>query len=252
MLLCDEPHRLPMQSSDDIPFILPKNFGESVFDGHALMLISHLYTNSRSTWGKPPPGCSDQTVAPENTCSDFKSNNTNGGLEETGAQWKGEDGLNINSDTNISEVEPDTRTFSSESDHLSVEDLCDERFDVSYDPTQSEKWLATSHCFSSPPSKVSSTSSLDVSFHAHVLPGRGRRTNAVLPIICIADRVNIVPLIASVAYQRRVWGIEDPVVGVILAKDGFSAQVVLGWTDPPGLCSDPESPDDDTFDILVS
>ncbi|KAK0445763.1 hypothetical protein EV421DRAFT_1734417 [Armillaria borealis] len=188
-------------------------------------------SNSRSTRGKLPPGCSDQTVVPENTCSDHKSS---GDPEETGVHWECEDGPNANNDTNVSEVETDTRTFSFASDPLLVEDLCDEKFDVSYDPTQSEKWLAASHCFSSPPSKASSTSSLDVPFHAHVLP----------------DRENIVPLVASVAYQRRVWGIEDPVVGVILTKDGFSAQVVLGWTDPPDLCSDSESPDDDTFDDL--
>ncbi|KAK0187659.1 hypothetical protein F5146DRAFT_1060011 [Armillaria mellea] len=233
-----------VEISDDTPFILPKTFGQSVFDGHALMLVSHLYRNSRPTRGKHPPGCSDQTVAPDNACSDYRSGNE--GPEETRAQWKGEDGLNTSSDAHVSEAEPDTRTFSSESDPLlvPVEDLCDERYDVSYDPPHSMKWLATSHCPSSPPSEVSSTISLDVSFHAHVLPGRGRRTDAVLPIICIADRENIVPLIASVAYQRRVWGIEDPVVGVILAKDGFTAQVVFGWTDPSDLYSDSDSPGD--------
>ncbi|KAK0209720.1 hypothetical protein IW262DRAFT_1416027 [Armillaria fumosa] len=237
---------------DDIPFILPKNFGKSVLDGHALMLISHLYTNSRSTGGKPVPGCSDQTVAPKNNGFDYQSNNSSGDPEDIGVQWGGEDIVNTDRDTGVSEVEPDTQTFSSASDHLPmlVEDLCDERLDISCDLTQSEKWLVTSRCPSSPPSKASGPSSLDVSFHAHVLPGGGRRTNAVLPVICIADKENIVPLVASVAYQRRVWGIEDPVVGVILARDGFSAQVVLGWTDPPDLCSDSESPDDDTFDGL--
>ncbi|KAK0487846.1 hypothetical protein IW261DRAFT_1450324 [Armillaria novae-zelandiae] len=230
---------------DDIPFILPKNFGKSVFDGHALMLISHLYTDSHSTGVEPIPGCSDQTVAPEHTGFDYQSNNSSGDPEEVGVQWEGEDILNT-------EVEPDTRTPSSASDNLPmlVEDLCDERLDVSCDITQSEKWLGASRCSSSPPLKASSPRSLDVSFHAHVLPGRGHRTNAVLPIICIADTENIVPLVASVAYQRRVWGIEDPVVGVILAKDGFSAQVVLGWTDPPDLCSGSESPGDDAFDGL--
>ncbi|KAK0221438.1 hypothetical protein IW262DRAFT_1373817 [Armillaria fumosa] len=239
-----------VEISDDIPFILPKNFGKSVLDGHALMLISHLYTNARSTQGKPVPGCSDQTVALENTGFDYQSNNSSGDPEDIGVQWGGE--VNTDRDTSVSEVEPDTQTFSSASDYLPmlVEDLCDERLDVSCDLTQSEKWLVTSRCPSSPSSKAFGPSSLDVSFHVHVLPGRGRRVNAVLPVICIADKENIVPLVASVAYQRRVWGIEDPVVGVILAKDGFSAQVVLGWTDPPDLCSDSESPDDDTFDGL--
>ncbi|KAK0202211.1 hypothetical protein DFS33DRAFT_1386500 [Desarmillaria ectypa] len=238
-----------VEISNDTPFILPKGFCKSVFDGHALMLISHLYKNSRSTRGKPPPGCSDETVALENTCS-YKSNNSSGDPEETNVRREGEDGLNTNSDDNVSEVEPNTRASSSESDHPLGEDLFNERIDVSYgDPTQSEK-RPIFHCFSSPPSKASSTSSLDISFHAHVLPGRGRRIDAVLPIICIADRENIVPLICSVAYQRRVWGIDDPVVGIILPRNGFSAQVILGWIDPPDLRSNTVSPDDHTVDDL--
>ncbi|KAK0462012.1 uncharacterized protein EV420DRAFT_140955 [Desarmillaria tabescens] len=233
---------------NDTPFILPKNFGKSVFDGRALMLISYLYENSRSTQGEHLPGCYDKIVTLENTCSS-KHDNSRGSTEGKGVDCKDKDGIHANSD-DVSEVELDTRTVSSESDHALGGDIFDERFDTSYDPTESEQWPKV-HCFSSSPSRASSTSSLDMPFHAHVLPGRGRRTNAVLPIICIADRENIVPLIASVAYQRRVWGIEEPLVGVILAKDGFSAQIVLGWTNPPSdTGNDSESLDDHTIDDL--
>ncbi|THH07506.1 hypothetical protein EW146_g9301 [Bondarzewia mesenterica] len=78
---------------------------------------------------------------------------------------------------------------------------------------------------------TSSTPSLDVPFDAHVLSGCGRRLFATLPIVCVADGDNMVSLLISVLYQRRVWGIDEPVVGIVSSKIGTVFQVVLGWLD---------------------
>ncbi|GBE87639.1 hypothetical protein SCP_1103160 [Sparassis crispa] len=71
--------------------------------------------------------------------------------------------------------------------------------------------------------------SIDVPFDAHVLRGSGRRLFAVLPVICVADSDNIGALVTSVAYQRRVWDIDEPVVGFEVSKTGAVARILLGW-----------------------
>ncbi|KAG7440399.1 uncharacterized protein BT62DRAFT_938077 [Guyanagaster necrorhizus] len=222
---------------NDTPFILPRNFVESVCDGHALMLVSFLYKNTLLSM-------SHSDAAPgESPC--HQSNHSNEHPLESGVVLTDEEGSELVSDGNAPEVEPNTWTFSSESDRGFGGDIFDEPDSALFgDLSESEEWP----CHNLSPS--SSTRSLDMSFQAHVLLGKGRRMDAVLPVICIADRENIMALIASVAYQRRVWGIEEPIVGVILTKDGFSAQVILGWTNPPDTGSDSESPDDNMSDDL--
>lgn len=77
----------------------------------------------------------------------------------------------------------------------------------------------------------STTLSIDVPFEAHLLPGRGRRLCAVLPIICVANPDTIVSLITSILYQRFVWGIDQPVVGLSFSETGTVGRVFLGWLD---------------------
>ncbi|KAH7920531.1 hypothetical protein BV22DRAFT_1097977 [Leucogyrophana mollusca] len=80
-------------------------------------------------------------------------------------------------------------------------------------------------------SSTSSQESLQVPFDAHILPGSGRRFSAVLPVLVIADEVHIAPLMCSVLYQRHVWGIHEPAVGMLYSASGTVLQVVLGWVD---------------------
>ncbi|KAJ7601514.1 hypothetical protein B0H17DRAFT_159612 [Mycena rosella] len=78
----------------------------------------------------------------------------------------------------------------------------------------------------------SGASSLDVPLDAHVPPGRGRHPGAVLPFFCVADIDNIVDLMSTVACQRHVWGIAQPVIGFALSESGVVAKFVLSWLDP--------------------
>ena len=92
-------------------------------------------------------------------------------------------------------------------------------------------------------SKSSSVCSMDVPFDAHMLPGRGRRFYAILPLLCVADKENIAPLLSSVLYQRRVWGIDEPAVGLVFSKTGTIGRIVLGWLDL-------ESTNDSDYDLV--
>ncbi|KAG2355005.1 hypothetical protein BDR07DRAFT_1464761 [Suillus spraguei] len=77
-----------------------------------------------------------------------------------------------------------------------------------------------------------SVESLDLPLQAHMLSGRGRRLSAVVPVLLVADSHNIVPLICSTLYQRRVWGIRQPVVGLCCSSTGTIATAIFGWLDP--------------------
>ncbi|KAJ7270696.1 hypothetical protein B0H12DRAFT_776477 [Mycena haematopus] len=85
-----------------------------------------------------------------------------------------------------------------------------------------------------PSSDAESDPSPQASFNgpleAHILPGRGVHTCAVLPFLCVADQDNIADLMGSVACQRQVWGIPFPVVGFSLS--GTVMTLVLSSLDP--------------------
>ncbi|KAG2345373.1 hypothetical protein BDR05DRAFT_998507 [Suillus weaverae] len=74
-----------------------------------------------------------------------------------------------------------------------------------------------------------SVDSLDLPLQALMLPGRGKRLFAVVPVLLVADSRNIVPLICSALYQRHVWGIRQPVVGLCCSSTGTTATAVFGW-----------------------
>jgi hypothetical protein len=74
-----------------------------------------------------------------------------------------------------------------------------------------------------------SVDSLDLPLQALMLPGRGRLLSAVVPVLLVADPHNIVPLLCSALYQRHVWGIRQPVVGLCCSRTGTIATAIFGW-----------------------
>ncbi|KAG1855961.1 hypothetical protein F4604DRAFT_1932104 [Suillus subluteus] len=76
-----------------------------------------------------------------------------------------------------------------------------------------------------------SVDSFDLPLQAHMLPGRGRRISAVVPVLLVTDSRNIVPLLCSALYQRHVWGIRQPVVGLCCSSTGTIATAIFGWLD---------------------
>lgn len=78
-------------------------------------------------------------------------------------------------------------------------------------------------------------SPLRVCSEAHVLLSNTVGAMAVLPVLPVADAENIIPLISSVLYQRRVWGIDLPAVGLCLSRYDTSVRIYVGWLDPEAL-----------------
>ncbi len=70
---------------------------------------------------------------------------------------------------------------------------------------------------------------LDISFDAHVIPGRGKRVDCCLPVVSAADEDEIHELVISVVCQRHAWNISLPVVGVSLSRSGTTSSIVIGW-----------------------
>ncbi|KAF7371662.1 hypothetical protein MVEN_00022200 [Mycena venus] len=74
--------------------------------------------------------------------------------------------------------------------------------------------------------------SVDVTIDGHLLPGCGRHYSTILPFLCVSDSDNVLDLMASVACQRFVWGITEPVVGFLLSGTSVVAKLVISWVDP--------------------
>lgn len=70
---------------------------------------------------------------------------------------------------------------------------------------------------------------------AHLVAGSAKKSAVALPAFVIADADNIETLLASVLYQRHVWGIDMPAVGLCVSKDSTTIRVVLGWLDQDQL-----------------
>lgn len=74
-------------------------------------------------------------------------------------------------------------------------------------------------------------SSIDLPPEAHVEAIYGRRTYTTLPVVFAANGRNIFSLSSSIVYQRQVWGIGLPVVGVRVSSDSSVVSICLSWLD---------------------
>ena len=52
----------------------------------------------------------------------------------------------------------------------------------------------------------------------------------LVPVLCVADEWNIVPLMCSALHQRRMLALDVPVVGVLLSRTSPPrCEVLFGW-----------------------
>ncbi|KAJ6572627.1 hypothetical protein B0H10DRAFT_2106578 [Mycena sp. CBHHK59/15] len=177
----------------ETPFILPRTAADRRLDGHATLLVGLIVTS-------PEPD----------------SNHTNCGIVE------------IHKDSDP----PSVVEITGESRHSGVSHPSESSHSISLNQEESDPPSVMEDDIESSHSSVTSTRSLDVVVEGHVLPGRGRHLDAFLPILCIADSDNIVPLMCSVACQRYVWGISDPVVGFLFSETRAVVRLVVAWIDP--------------------
>jgi hypothetical protein len=66
---------------------------------------------------------------------------------------------------------------------------------------------------------------LDISFNANLIPGRGKRVDCCLPV----DEDEIHELVISVVCQHHAWSIGLLVVGVSLSRSKTMSSIVVGW-----------------------
>ncbi|RPD58272.1 hypothetical protein L227DRAFT_192502 [Lentinus tigrinus ALCF2SS1-6] len=69
--------------------------------------------------------------------------------------------------------------------------------------------------------------------HRHVLSTC--HPHPLIPVLCVADELNLLPLMTSTLYQRRALNLEVPVVGILLPRSSTTCKVLFGWVeDIPG------------------
>ncbi|KAF7790824.1 hypothetical protein EIP86_001781 [Pleurotus ostreatoroseus] len=73
---------------------------------------------------------------------------------------------------------------------------------------------------------------LDLPHWSHILAGRHSGSVVLFPVLCVAPETEIVPLMASAAYQRHAWGVDLPIVGLEISASSCSARVYISWVDP--------------------
>ena len=73
---------------------------------------------------------------------------------------------------------------------------------------------------------------LDLPHWSHILAGFHSGPVVLFPVLCVASETEIVPLMASAAYQRHAWGVDLPVVGLDISASSCSARVYISWVDP--------------------
>ena len=74
---------------------------------------------------------------------------------------------------------------------------------------------------------------LDLPPDAHILVGgRDSWSSVLFPVFCVAeDDDEIVPLIASAAYQRCAWGTDLPSVGFTISRYGSRLLTYIAWVE---------------------
>ncbi|KIK36325.1 hypothetical protein CY34DRAFT_527898 [Suillus luteus UH-Slu-Lm8-n1] len=187
---------------EDAPFIMPRAQNVScqpanLIDGHATLLVAH------SIFSEP------------RTHSDRAGTNTRNKEDQ---------------DESMCFADKDESMCSADQD----ESICSSDQNESISSADQDELISSADqdepiCFADSDSCDGSVDSLDLPLQAHMLTGRGRRLSAVVPVLLVADPYNIIPLLCSALYQRHVWGIRQPVVGLCCSRTGTIATAIFGW-----------------------
>ncbi|KAI0045984.1 hypothetical protein FA95DRAFT_73075 [Auriscalpium vulgare] len=70
----------------------------------------------------------------------------------------------------------------------------------------------------------------------HFVSDTTRDTDPALALFCLAPASEILSAMESMVHQRCAWGIEDPLVGLLVEPVSFAGQVIVAWPgdDPTG------------------
>jgi hypothetical protein len=188
--------------SEDAPFIMPRAQNVScqpsnLIDGHATLLVAHaIFSAPRTYSDRARTNTRNEEDQDESMCSADQD-------ESICSSDQNESMCSADQDESICSSDLKGLICSADQDELissADSDSCD-----------------------------GSVDSLDLPLQAHMLTGRGRRLSAVVPVLLVADPHNIIPLLYSALYQRHVWGIHQPVVGLCCSSTGTIATAIFGW-----------------------
>ena len=70
----------------------------------------------------------------------------------------------------------------------------------------------------------------DIDFLAHS-PSAAIPSTCHIPVLCMAEYEELPVLMSSLLYQRRVWRISEPLVGVAFLKYATAITLHIGWLD---------------------
>lgn len=80
-------------------------------------------------------------------------------------------------------------------------------------------------CLSTQPSQAS----LEVPEHAHILESSRPRAWVDIPVVCVADAEDMPSVMSKVLYQRQIWGVKEPLIGLITSNRGLTVRIAIGW-----------------------
>lgn len=186
-----------------MPFVTPQ--GSDKFEGVAFAVVSHVVSKEDR-----PRARTDECVALSDDIPEDASIDVEEEQEEVVNRWEldteARDAYDANHplwDTADREAQPVNR-----------------RYEI-YGPFF--------HIYEGDDLESATESSIDLPLEGHVEVVSGPRTRATLPIVFAADWDNILLLSSSVLYQRQVWGIDLPVVGVCVDSDSPIVRLCFSW-----------------------
>ncbi len=64
------------------------------------------------------------------------------------------------------------------------------------------------------------------------------RASVLLSLLCVGTDDTIWGMLASTLYQRHVWKMKQPAIGIIIAPSLSKIQLVIAWLDRPNIWND--------------
>lgn len=79
-----------------------------------------------------------------------------------------------------------------------------------------------------------SLASLEIPEHAHIFKSSIPRDYVDVPVFCVADTEAMPSIMSKLLHQRQIWGVHEPVLGIITSDNGLVVRLSIGWMEGHG------------------
>ncbi|KAJ3484977.1 hypothetical protein NLI96_g5273 [Meripilus lineatus] len=221
------PHVETLSILSDQPFAQPKGFSSD--EGTASMLISFQAERAMLNRALNPKELSDPFDHPQwkrdSEGEDTEAKESEGEESEEGDSE--EESEEEDTETKESEEEESAMNVSQALWRNGVDDFYYPRV-PEYDEFEADIFFGIDRKSASTPPLVDW---LDLPSYTHILSGSHVWPIAIFPIFSVADSTNIIPLVASIACQRTVWGLQLPVVAFEISNVDRVGHIHIGWAE---------------------